>query len=933
MLCNKWIAIILGLVLALCLFSVPAAAAIGYASSTNNLTTTTSLTFTNILAQTDDLLLAHIVFNGGSDDTVTAPDGTWHLINRTNNGDDIGEAIYYKVVTATGTNSYTWTLNYGGNGARAVGGIMRYTGVNTTSPIFGSSSNSGNGDDLTALGINVVPAGSLLVACFGFDDQEDDFNVPSNMTWNYVFEHTDGDGPSCAAARENWTSGGNTGSRTSFNGVAVPDADWVANLIALREAATPTGSVSGYKIDSDNNRLNGWNITLRNTTTLTPVYFNVTHTQTGFGAGYYNITGVPYGTYWLNETLEAGWTQVSANRTVQINATTPRLFNQNFTNSQIILGNISGYKRNATGTGLGGWQITLTNQTNGIFLTCKTASNGSYFFGNLPLYSYQLNETLQASWIQDPATPNRVVQINTTTRSLTNQNFTNMCPPPTPPPPEGNLTIIKTVNPSNINISGSSCFPQNTTVTLSITGYGCGNPACGANSSEPLDIIFAIDSSGSMCGDPPPGNDPTGLRLTGAKEFIGEMNASKDQVGVINWDTSVNNPTYPPAPYPPGLGNNFTAANQTIDMNTCDGFTCGECAVDRALEMMQNNTRCPNVNSTKAIILLTDGLFNIGGSTNASFNDEIALANSLNIRIYTIGLGSGVDPNLLTYIAQGTGGSYYFATNASVIADVYDSIFVEIISISSPSYVNVTEVLEPYIIVDQSSFNLTPNSSDIPNNTYIWTNISQYVGNHNQRLNGIETVNITFNVSSSQTGTGLPVNNGTAHVNYINSKGVPIVDPIPYANVTVNVSSCPGNTFCISGYKIDNCTGLGVPSWNVTVSNQTGQVALVTTDVSGYYQICNLMPGNYTVCEELQPGWTNLTALCQNATITNANMTNVNFTNTKLMCISGFKLRLQQFRAIRLADQLDQQYPGISCDNDDECNRLLPVLRIITRAV
>jgi uncharacterized surface anchored protein len=97
-------------------------------------------------------------------------------------------------------------------------------------------------------------------------------------------------------------------------------------------------------------------------------------------------------------------------------------------------------------------------------------------------------------------------------------------------------------------------------------------------------------------------------------------------------------------------------------------------------------------------------------------------------------------------------------------------------------------------------------------------------------------------------------------------------------------------THCIEGYKIDNCTGRGVPSWNISVKNETAAViALTSTDANGHYKVCNLTPGNYTVCEELKGGWMNLTPLCQPAKITDTNVTNVNFTNTRLVCIEGRK--------------------------------------------
>ena len=58
----------------------------------------------------------------------------------------------------------------------------------------------------------------------------------------------------------------------------------------------------------------------------------------------------------------------------------------------------------------------------------------------------------------------------------------------------------------------------------------------------------------------------------------------------------------------------------------------------------------------------------------------------------------------------------------------------------------------------------------------------------------------------------------------------------------------------------------------------------------GKWQVCGLVPGNYTVSEILQPNWKNVTALNQNVTLGCENRTDVDFRNTPLMCISGRKV-------------------------------------------
>jgi len=94
---------------------------------------------------------------------------------------------------------------------------------------------------------------------------------------------------------------------------------------------------------------------------------------------------------------------------------------------------------------------------------------------------------------------------------------------------------------------------------------------------------------------------------------------------------------------------------------------------------------------------------------------------------------------------------------------------------------------------------------------------------------------------------------------------------------------------CLSGYKIDGCTGLPLSGWTIAVNNSTKSWTN-TTNANGFWQVCNLDNGTYTVCEVLQPGWTQTSPDgCHTKIISGANITNINFTNQKLYCISGYK--------------------------------------------
>ena len=182
----------------------------------------------------------------------------------------------------------------------------------------------------------------------------------------------------------------------------------------------PLGSISGYKVDNNGNPLANWNISISNTTYP---YFNSTLTD---GNGAFNFTDVPIGVYWLNETLKDGWTQITPNRTVEINITTRDIFNQNFTN-QRQTGYISGFKLYPNLTGIPGWNITLYNQTGGdvLFDSQLTGSDGSYNFTGLPYgVTFNVSEVIQPGWTPIGATYHNNLAIDGSL-SYMNRNFTN----------------------------------------------------------------------------------------------------------------------------------------------------------------------------------------------------------------------------------------------------------------------------------------------------------------------------------------------------------------------------------------------------------------------------------------------------------------------------------------------------------------------------
>lgn len=345
------------------------------------------------------------------------------------------------------------------------------------------------------------------------------------------------------------------------------------------------------------------------------------------------------------------------------------------------------------------------------------------------------------------------------------------------------LTVTKTVDPGAIYVYDpvASCTPQASTVTLSVTGYG-GT----VTSSAPIDVVFGIDSSGSMGW-----NDPSNVRLSGAQALVGQLQPSRDQVGVVSWDESID--------FADLLTYDLNAASAKIGTIDSSGGTIPEPALQRCIDLLDANTRTGS--SSKVIIFVTDAEFY---ETLGDFADEIAEANSKGYDIYTVGL-IAASQTVLEGIATQTGGKYYFADDANDFSAIYQDILSTIVTNTAPSNVDVVEVTMPYI-VEEGSFSVQPDSvtTDADGKTTItWLNVGQWVGNNDEKLDETETFTVTFSAGSSQAGDDLAVDDAAATVNYVDPAGASQTTAIPQATLDVQVCNQPPDV--TNAYPSINC--------------------------------------------------------------------------------------------------------------------------------
>jgi len=223
--------------------------------------------------------------------------------------------------------------------------------------------------------------------------------------------------------------------------------------------------------------------------------------------------------------------------------------------------------------------------------------------------------------------------------------------------------------------------------------------------SEGIDIVLVLDISASMLAqDFKPDRAQASKEV--AKEFIDAR--PNDRIGVVLFAKQA-----------------FTQCPLTIDHDILrelvDQIEVGladadNTAIGSALAAAINRLRASN-SPSKVIILLTDGENNYGVPPTTTAE----AAQALGVRIYTIGVGTrgtapypardifgrtvlqqvpvSIDENLLTSIAQGTGGKYFRATNENKLREIFAEIDrMEKIKVEIRAYRRYAELFYPWAL-------------------------------------------------------------------------------------------------------------------------------------------------------------------------------------------------------------------------------------------
>ncbi len=187
---------------------------------------------------------------------------------------------------------------------------------------------------------------------------------------------------------------------------------------------------------------------------------------------------------------------------------------------------------------------------------------------------------------------------------------------------------------------------------------------------QPVDVVLAIDASGSMnsVSENPP--EPLTSVKTAAKRFAG-LFSDIDRVGVV---TFANN-----AEVVQGLSTDvnsrvFGVESITITAEAEVGYTNISAALETSRRELSQNQRSGR---GQAIVLLTDGLPTAPDGFPDPEISAIGLANQItasDITLFTIGLGKGINEVFLNKLVSGDQSRVFKTSNVDELSTIYSQI-------------------------------------------------------------------------------------------------------------------------------------------------------------------------------------------------------------------------------------------------------------------
>jgi len=185
---------------------------------------------------------------------------------------------------------------------------------------------------------------------------------------------------------------------------------------------------------------------------------------------------------------------------------------------------------------------------------------------------------------------------------------------------------------------------------------------------NPVNVAIVIDRSGSMQGD----------RIAAAKEGARVALARlspDDTIALVAYNHNVD-VLSPAAP----LRGSRDSLLRAIDDLTADGTTALYDGVKEGGRQVEEFVSDNNVNR---VILLSDGLANVGPSTPGELAELGRKLASKGISVSTIGLGLEYNEDLMQRLAAASDGNHVFVERPSDLAEIFDREFGDALSVSA----------------------------------------------------------------------------------------------------------------------------------------------------------------------------------------------------------------------------------------------------------
>jgi Ca-activated chloride channel family protein len=202
---------------------------------------------------------------------------------------------------------------------------------------------------------------------------------------------------------------------------------------------------------------------------------------------------------------------------------------------------------------------------------------------------------------------------------------------------------------------------QTTYLKVGLTGF----EMSGKEKRTPANIAIVIDRSGSMQGD------KIKQARDAARDAVNRLNGN-DIVSIVAYDDTVN------VVVPATKASDRSAIIAGIERIQAGGSTALFAGVSKGAEEVRKFLERDRVNR---IILLSDGLANVGPDTPGALGDLGASLSKEGISVTTLGLGLGYNEDLMSQLAQKSDGNHAFVEHSKDLVKIFNYEFGDVLSV------------------------------------------------------------------------------------------------------------------------------------------------------------------------------------------------------------------------------------------------------------